>query len=167
MVKAAKRKAAARAREGRARARLRASQVPKNLSDLQEAKQQSKPIIIIDLDQTSDVESESEQEADCGYTGGINHAWSDADESEISDTEREEWADEELTDIEEDDLPPVQPLQVTAPVQTIFGKISKQQWKEAEQNRAFGYNGQSKRTQQRNEQKARKAHEEREMAKVS
>ena len=50
MVKAAKRKAAARAREGRARARLRASQVPKKLSDLQEAKQQSKPIIIIDLD---------------------------------------------------------------------------------------------------------------------
>lgn len=166
MVKAAKRKAAARAREGRAKARLRALQTPTNLPTIHEG---SEAVIIIDLDQSSDMGSDCEQDVACGYTGGVNYTWSDT-ESESSDTEGEGWADEELTDLEEDDLPPVQPQleqPLHTPSQTMFGQLSAQQWADAEANRALGYNGLSRRTQQRKDQKARKEHEEREKAKAS
>ena len=170
MVKAAKRKAAARAREGRAaKARLRAApdQPVQRTAIASEALPQlhrdtmirSKPAIIIDLDQLEDIESDSEAEIECGYTGGVNHTWSDEEESDIDEEDR----DEELTELGEKDLPPVQHI----PEQVLFGQISAQQWREAQRQRRLGYNGLSIRTKQRKEQKARKEREERLRAKTS
>ena len=102
----------------------------------------------------------SDPDLDCGYDGGVNYDWSDSDSEyeDYTDTDSEsleEMDGDELDDnlrewrAELDDL--------VAP--TKYDQIMEQKltmdWRKAEQNRNFGYSGNSKRTQERRAKEAR------------
>lgn len=98
---------------------------------------------------------------DCGYEGGINYVCSESEDSEYQLGSEDEWSDEDLEEINEDDLPPIK-------IPAIF-KDTKMDvdWKNVEKNRSLGYTGTSERTSQRHAQKAREQEVIRKEAKTS
>ena len=147
MTKADKKKAAARARAGK---------VLKHSSH-------SKTQILLVSD-AKDIETDSDDNYDCGYEGGIDCVWSeDGSDSEVESDNG--WSDasvdDDLIEVDEGELPPVKiPEIFTNPKMPI-------NWKKAQSNRKLGYTGTSVRTRQRHDQQAREQEEFRQQAKTS
>lgn len=101
---------------------------------------------------------------ECGYEGGIEYECSDMDYSD-GDSDNE-WSDQddELTEMTEEDFPPIK----TARIPDIFFTTrTKDDWDSAEMNRRLGYTGTSKRTKERRGMEARRREKVRQDAKVS
>ena len=110
------------------------------------------------------IETDSESEQDCGYTGGVDYQFSDTEydpgtESGWSDgSQSDDWEDS-VVELEEDELEEnLRELRKEAHVIALeafpkYGRIvmkkSASEWKEAEGNHALGYTGNSQRTQRR------------------
>lgn len=170
MAKTSKKAAAARARAGRAKAR--SALPPSSLST--PLKSSSKLLTrvlvtanneedrITDVTVISDSESDLEMDFECGYEGGVENPGSETEyEPEEVD---EEWSEEELIEVGEEDLPPILPVES---LQVFLGQKTSKEWEEAEKNRKLGYTGTSTRTKQRKAKEAREREEIRKQAKVS
>ena len=95
MAKKHKKLAAARAREGRAAARSSSStQYPQSPH-------------VIDLE-NFDFGSESDC-SECGYDGGVEFDWSGSSDDDLEEKSGDEWSDmdDNLEDMDEKDLPPI------------------------------------------------------------
>ena len=107
------------------------------------------------IDNTPAIDISSNSDSDCGYKGGVNCYWSDSDDSDFSDLEECSDADS-LEELEGDELEAnllelrTELADLGAPTkydQITESKLEKD-WRKVEQNRALGYNGNSKRTQE-------------------
>jgi hypothetical protein len=112
--------------------------------------------------QSVPIEVDSDSEYDCGYEGGVNCQWSDTEydgtDSEWSDSDGDSLAELDgdeleanLRELREEVEAPGAPSKYAQ----ISTKKSALEWKKAEGNRAMGYTGNSKRTQQRKAKEAR------------
>ena len=147
MTKSDKKKAAARARAGKA------------LKHSKHSKTQ-----ILCAPEVQNIEIDSDNNLDCGYKGGVDCVWpEDSSDSEVESDNG--WSDasvdDDLVEMDEDELPPIQ-------IPEIFTNLKVPiNWKKAQSNRKWGYTGTSKRTRQRNDQKAREQEKFRQQAKIS
>jgi len=138
-----KQKSAARARA----TRLGAAKVRDHLADPTPLDN----IIPETIDNTPAIDISLDSDSDCGYEGGVNCYWSDSDDSDFS----EEYSDaESLEELEGDELEAnllelrTELADLGAPTkcdQIMESKLEKDRRK-VEQNRALGYNGNSKQT---------------------
>ena len=111
--------------------------------------------------QSVPIEVGSDSEYDCDYEGGVNCQWSD---TEYDGTDSE-WSDSDgdsLAELDGDELEAnlrelreeVEALGAPSKYAQIATKKSALEWKKAEGNRALGYTGNSKCTQQRKAKEA-------------
>jgi ribosomal protein S13 len=112
------------------------------------------PIIL-----NSDSEPESDEEV-CSWTGGVNNHLEDNPEDWIDLSGMDSEPDDELEELEGDELRGSLETEIsreaevlqnsdTALYQKLMRLISFKEWKQAEKNRALGYNGQSARSKRR------------------
>jgi hypothetical protein len=117
------------------------------------------PAIISENDTPCDI-IDSDPESDCGYDGGVNCDWSD------SNSEYEDYTDTDLESLEEinadeldDNLHELRAELDDLVTPTKYDQIMDQKltmdWTKAEQNRHFGYSGNSKRTREWRAKEAR------------
>jgi hypothetical protein len=121
----------------------------------------------------SDASDDSERE--CGYEGGVDNFISSDDEFvpglrwELEDGK--EWdSDEELSEYDEEMMEQLKREAIELVKPTPFEEISStavKNWQKIEANRSLGYNGQSRRTQERRAQQERLKRSTREEAKTS
>src|ERR1700720_2718634 len=103
---------------------------------------------------------DSESDTDCDYNGGVN-CRPDSDDENDRDCS-DDWSDSEegsLVEFEDDDLgglrAELNDLGVTLPYDHVMENKSAKDWRKVESNRALGYTGTSKCTQQRRAKEAR------------
>lgn len=128
---------------------------------------------VLSLPASVTVESESESESECEYEGGVNHILSEPDlhAAEPCDNERMSDTDESLEELEGTDLEEnLKALRVdvgSGGYAKVAAPKTVKTWQKAEKNRALGYTGTSKRTQQRHAKQAREHEQARESAQKS
>jgi hypothetical protein len=120
-------------------------------------------------------ETDDELATECGYEGGVDNPISSNDEFvpglqwELEDGE--EWdSDEELSEYDEEMMEQLKREAVELVKPTPFEEMSStavKNWQKIEANRSLGYNGQSKRTQERRAQQGRLKRSTREEARTS
>ena len=177
MAKAHKKKAAARARTARWLNRAEAQDLEELVRDDVAAVTNPDPewapeIDIVTEEHWDPIYIDSESDTDCDYNGGVN-CWPDSDDENDGDCS-DNWSDSEegsLVEFDNDDLGELRAelndLGVALPNNHIMENKSAKDWRKAESNRALGYTGTSKRTQQRREKEARDRAEFRGKAKTS
>lgn len=114
----------------------------------------------------SNLALEINSDEECCWEGGVNHTLSSDSEFYQTEGESEESTSdsEEFSEVEDEDLlrslqenlaQELKMLASPTPYQEVLQNLTTKDWKKAEQNRGFGYTGNSQRSKERDAQKAR------------